>query len=150
MPAGALSALGLGLDPGGRFWMRADPVHLRADRDRVLLFPSHGFTLEADEAEQLGAALERHFADLFELRVLRPDVWVLGTAAEAALQSKPPLELADLARVPVYEPRELYSDLTGRDPAQDARPFQFKRVAVAELRRYDGLEALQLEPPLDR
>ena len=63
---------------------------------------------------------------------------------------EPPLELADLARVPVYEPRELYSDLTGRDPAQDARPFQFKRVAVAELRRYDGLEALQLEPPLDR
>ena len=39
LPAGALTALALGLDPGERFWLRADPVHLRADRtqprDRV-------------------------------------------------------------------------------------------------------------------
>src|SRR5262249_34362100 len=45
LPAGALSALALGVDPGDRFWLRADPVHLRADRDRLLLFPSPAFAI---------------------------------------------------------------------------------------------------------
>ena len=42
LPAGALSALARGLEPGAGHWLRADPVHLRADRDRVLLIPSAG------------------------------------------------------------------------------------------------------------
>jgi hypothetical protein len=101
LPAGALSALGSGIDPGDRFWLRADPVHLRADRDRLLLFPGQGLALAAAEAELLADALMRHFADRFMLRVLRPDVWVLeirqefpSETGEAALHSKPPLELA--------------------------------------------------------
>ena len=93
LPAGALTALALGVDPGDRFWMRADPVHLRADRDRLLLFPAQGFALGAAEAEQLGAALDRHFSDRFLLKVLRPDVWVLETQIEAAFESKLPIEL---------------------------------------------------------
>jgi len=94
LPAGALTVLGHGIDPGERFWLRADPVHLRADRDRLLLFPGQGLALTAAEAGLLGEALMRHFADRYTLRVLRPDVWVLETASAAELHSKPPLELA--------------------------------------------------------
>jgi hypothetical protein len=93
LPAGALTALALGIDPGERFWLRADPVHLRADRDRLLLFPSPAFALEMEEAEQLAGALERHFADRFELKVLRPDLWVIATAQDARVGAKAPLEL---------------------------------------------------------
>jgi hypothetical protein len=94
LPAGALSALAFGLDPGVHFWIRADPVHLRAERDRLVLFPSASFALEAAEAEQLGAALAGHFSDRFALKVLRPDLWVVQTETEADLRTKPPLELA--------------------------------------------------------
>jgi hypothetical protein len=94
LPAGALTALALGIDPGSRFWLRADPVHLRADRDRLLLFPGQGLALAAAEAELLADALMRHFADRFTLRVLQPEAWVLETDGEAELHSKPPLELA--------------------------------------------------------
>jgi hypothetical protein len=94
IPAGALTALALGIDPGTRYWLRADPVHLRADRDRLLLFPNQGFSLPAEEAEQLGAALTRHFSDQFTLRIPRPDAWLLETAIEAEADAKPPIELA--------------------------------------------------------
>src|SRR5689334_10324271 len=93
LPAGALSALALGVDPGDRFWLRADPVHLRADRDRLLLFPSPAFAIGMEESAQLAGALVRHFADLFELKVLRPDLWVIAAAEDARLGSKAPLEL---------------------------------------------------------
>ena len=93
LPAGALTALALGIDPGNRYWLRADPVHLRADRDRLLLFPSQGFALDGKEAEQLGAALMQHFSDRFALKVLRPDVWVIETAVETAAEAKAPIEL---------------------------------------------------------
>lgn len=93
LPAGALSALGAGLDPGDSYWLRADPVHLRADRDRLLLFPSHAFPLSGEEADLLRDALDRHFSDRFVLKAPRPDAWVLQTEIEADLQAKPPLEL---------------------------------------------------------
>lgn len=94
LPAGALTALGAGLDPGGHYWLRADPVHLRADRDRLLLFPSHAFALGRAEADLLREALDRHFSDRFLLKAPRPDVWVLQTEIETPLQDKPPLALA--------------------------------------------------------
>jgi hypothetical protein len=93
LPAGALAALALGLEPGERFWLRADPVHLRADRDRLLLFPSPAFALASEESAQLAGALERHFSGLFELKALRPDLWVIATADETPLGAKAPLEL---------------------------------------------------------
>ena len=33
-PSGTLTALAHGVDPGAQRWVRADPVHLRAARDR--------------------------------------------------------------------------------------------------------------------
>ena len=94
LPAGALSALACGQDPGDHTWLRADPVHLRADRDRLLLIPSQAFAVTAAESEQLAAALNRHFADEFMLLALRPDVWTLQARSKTEIKAQPPIELA--------------------------------------------------------
>jgi hypothetical protein len=94
LPAGALSALTGGLDPGAGHWLRADPVHLRADRDRVLLIPSAGFAIAADEAQSLCDALNRHFADQFSLHALAPDRWGLCARSAIGLRARAPIEIA--------------------------------------------------------
>lgn len=44
-------------------WLRADPVHVRIDRDRALLFDANAFALEQSEANALVATLNQHFAE---------------------------------------------------------------------------------------
>ena len=132
LPAGALSALGLGVDPGDRFWLRADPVHLRADRDRLLLFPSQGFAFSDAEAEQLGGALLRHFSDRFSLKVLRADVWVLCTDGEAELHSKPPIELAGQNVDPNLPEKRWHALLNEMQMAMYQHPVNTEREAHGE------------------
>lgn len=93
LPAGALTALACGLEPGAAHWMRADPVHLRADRDRVLLFPAGAFGLAPEEAEALAAALNAHYAGQFTLHALRPDAWCLQGGSEIPVSARPPVEI---------------------------------------------------------
>lgn len=57
-PIAAISAVFDGLGEG--CWLRADPVHLRLQRDQMLLLPNHG--INADEAGQMCAFLNEHFA----------------------------------------------------------------------------------------
>jgi hypothetical protein len=94
LPAGALTALAFEQDGGAAHWLRADPVHLRADRDRLLLLPSAGFELSMDEAQQLCAALNGHFSAQFTLHAFSPDRWGLRSEAAMDLRTRPPLELA--------------------------------------------------------
>lgn len=51
-----------GGEPGNAYWLRADPVHLRVERDRLLLVESSLFDLSLPEAQALVASLNRHFA----------------------------------------------------------------------------------------
>ncbi len=90
LPAGALTAGA----PG--FWLRADPVHLRVLRDRVVIVPLAG--LAADYAATLVGALNRHFAGRHEFRAPHPDRWVMSSAP-APLEAPPARALAgaDLA-----------------------------------------------------
>lgn len=44
-------------------WLRADPVHIRIDRDRALLFDAGAFDLEQAEANALTQTLNQHFAE---------------------------------------------------------------------------------------
>jgi hypothetical protein len=69
LPTIALS--GEGIDPGDAAWFRADPVHLLAGMRSLTLFDSRHLDPEADEAAQLVAALNRHFAG--EIEFLAPD-----------------------------------------------------------------------------
>ena len=57
-PVAPISAAFDGLGEG--CWLRADPVHLRLQRDQLILLPEVG--VNAEEAGQLCAALNEHFA----------------------------------------------------------------------------------------
>jgi hypothetical protein len=92
LPAGALTAHAFGEQPA--CWLRADPVHLRADRDRLLLIPSAGFEITAAEARELCAELDRLFAAQFTLHAFAPDHWGLRANAAMSLATRPPLETA--------------------------------------------------------
>ncbi len=61
-PVAPFSWLGDGGEAGARYWLRADPVHLRAERDAVLLVDARHFTLEPESASALIDALNAHFA----------------------------------------------------------------------------------------
>ena len=56
-PVASISAAFDGLQEG--FWLRADPVHLRLQRDQMLLIPN--VDISADEAKQVCASLNEHF-----------------------------------------------------------------------------------------
>ena len=58
VPIASISAAFDGLGEG--CWLRADPVHLRLQRDQLILLPD--VEIRADEAVQLCASLNRHFA----------------------------------------------------------------------------------------
>ncbi|HTQ76947.1 MAG TPA: hypothetical protein VMI15_02890 [Burkholderiales bacterium] len=97
LPAGALTALAAGEAPGSALWLRADPVHLRADRDRVLLLPAHAFGIDAAEAQALAAALAPLLAGELSLFAFGPEQWCLrvdAAGAEAGASLLPPIALA--------------------------------------------------------
>jgi hypothetical protein len=61
-----VAPLTLAIDGGevaDAYWLRADPVHLKVDRDRLLMIESALFDLNGDEAQALVSALNMHFAD---------------------------------------------------------------------------------------
>jgi hypothetical protein len=51
-----------GGDPEDAYWLRADPVHLRAHRDRLVLADSSAFEISREEADAFIEALNAHFA----------------------------------------------------------------------------------------
>lgn len=59
-------------------WLRADPVHLRADRDRALLFDASVLNLRMDEAQALVDALNGLYrADGYSFVAATPSRWYL-------------------------------------------------------------------------
>lgn len=94
LPAGALTAGEAG------FWVRADPVHYRVLRDRIVMLPVPG--IEPAYAAALLETLNAHFAGQAEFRAPRPDAWVMRTAP-APLEAPPPAQAAGVdlaARLP--------------------------------------------------
>jgi hypothetical protein len=62
---------------GDAYWLRADPVHLRVMRDRIVLADSGAIEVSRQEADALAAAIGQHFgADLTPLP-LHPRRWYL-------------------------------------------------------------------------
>jgi hypothetical protein len=75
-PVAPLTLLADGITPAAETWMRADPVHLRIERDHIQLFDHHAFKLEQSEADDLVAALNRHFAaDGIAFQAPHPTRW---------------------------------------------------------------------------
>ncbi len=94
LAAGALTLLAHGGDPQGELWARADPVHLRIMRDRILLVPSAGFSIAREEAHALCDALNRHFAGRLELLAPHPEQWCARVSEELDIETGSPLQMA--------------------------------------------------------
>ena len=60
------------------WWLRADPVHLRPERDRLVLTDSQKLDITRDEANGLVAEIMEHYkADGWLLKAARPGRWYL-------------------------------------------------------------------------
>jgi hypothetical protein len=96
--AGALTLIAAGGEPGADVWTRADPVHLRLMRDRLVLVPPAALRIARDEAEALAGALNAHFAERLEFQVVDERRWVarLPAAIEVAAQAPLPLSGCDV------------------------------------------------------
>lgn len=90
-PAGALSRLGRGDEPGDGDWERADPVHLHLLRDRIVLVPAEAFELAAEEAQALCATLNVHFAGRLRFEPMEPRRWCarLENGLDGAAEQSP-------------------------------------------------------------
>jgi hypothetical protein len=132
LPAGALSAHAAGLDAAAGHWLRADPVHLRADRDRLLLIPAEGFSIAAAEAAALAEALGKHYANEFSLHVLRPDLWCLRSPGEMAVRARPPLEIAGRDVDPELPDQRFHALLNEMQMALYQHPVNTAREARGE------------------
>jgi hypothetical protein len=131
LPAGALTALACGQAPGPQAWLRADPVHLRADRDRLILVPSQAFSVSAAEAEALAGVLAPLLAGKFTLFALQPESWCLRIEGENAstASNKPPVELAGANVDPHLPPKEWLPLLTEIQMALYGHPVNTAREA---------------------
>ena len=88
--ASVSAAADLDADPGG-WWLRADPVHLRADRDTLVLAGGESVTLTDDEAARLAAELEPVFAPLgWRLHVGHPRRWYLRLSHDPGVRTHDP------------------------------------------------------------
>ncbi len=80
-------------DPGGDasgYWLHADPVHLRPDRDQLLLFDARHLDLHPEEAEALAAEFNAHFgADGLRLQAPVPDRWYLRLDSDPDIRTTP-------------------------------------------------------------
>lgn len=94
-PIAPLTLVADGGEPGTAYWLRADPVHLRLHRDRLLLADSHAFPVSQSEADALTGALNAHFApEGLRFSAPRPDRWYLRLEADPQITTHPLDEVA--------------------------------------------------------
>ena len=93
-PAGKLTLAAAGREAGAYCWARADPVHLRLMRDRLIVAPPPAFPLSLEEAEALAEALNRHFGERLSLVVIEPARWCARLDRHFVFNAVSPLEAA--------------------------------------------------------
>ena len=78
-PTGAVNGLADGLQRDQRFWFQINPVSLRPDQDRLLLFDSFDLDFTLAESKALAALFNQHFsAEGWHLEVVTPHRWYLA------------------------------------------------------------------------
>jgi len=70
---------------GEAYWLRADPVHLRVMRDRIVLADSDTLELTQPEADALTAAIDQHFGAGLSPIACHPKRWYLRLDAAPRL-----------------------------------------------------------------
>lgn len=87
-PHGALSRVGDGFGGDDRYWFLAEPVLLRPDKDRLLLFDSRELSFSAAEAEVLARLCTEHFRDEgMRLEIADAHRWYLSTHSMPSLKT---------------------------------------------------------------
>jgi len=77
----------------GRWWLRADPVHLRASMGDLTLVDSSDLRVAMDEAEALTAEINTQLGEpALCLQALTPDRWYLGLDEAPRLVTEAPWE----------------------------------------------------------
>lgn len=95
LPAAALSWLGDTGHPADGHLLRADPVHLHPDRDRLLLFDGGQLAISPAESGQLTAALSDYFSEQgMTLSAPRPERGYLHLPTPVAMQTRAPVEIS--------------------------------------------------------
>ena len=94
LPVAAVTrALDIGVIDKG-WWLRADPVHLRPERDRLILLDAQLVPLSQEEATRLAAeVLEHYAADGWALKAPRPGRWYLKPPRAARIVTTPLAEV---------------------------------------------------------
>jgi hypothetical protein len=75
------------------YWLRADPVHLRVMRDRIVLAGSDALLLSREEADAIADSIGQHFGAGLSPSPLHPQRWYLRFP-EAPRLSTTPLSVA--------------------------------------------------------
>lgn len=89
-PSAALCRLAEGAAADTGYWLHADPVLLKPDMDRLLLFDGRSLEIAPEEAEALGELILGHFADQgWRLEQAAPDRWYLRLPEAPALATHP-------------------------------------------------------------
>ncbi len=95
LPLAPHALRGDGVDPGNDCWMRADPVHLRVHRDRLVLVDATRLALTPADTQEFIAALNAHFApEGIRFSAPTPQRWYLKLATEPRLRTTPTAEAA--------------------------------------------------------
>lgn len=77
-------------DAGEDWWLRADPVHLLADRDRIVMAGNAPLVLSVEECRAFAAELNAHFtADGWDLRAPNAQRWYLRLPRAPRLRTVP-------------------------------------------------------------
>lgn len=71
------------------YWLRADPVHLRVMRDRIVLLAADDIPLSQDEADALADAVAAHFGAELSPKPVRPHHWYVRLPHPPSLTTTP-------------------------------------------------------------
>lgn len=88
-PVAPYTLLADGGSPERHFWMRADPAHLRASHNSLILAGS-GFDVSHEEAAALTETLNRHFGEAMLFQAIEPTRWHVRLAQAPDMQTTPP------------------------------------------------------------
>ena len=78
-----------GGDAGAHYWLRADPVHLRVMRDRIVLASPDELRLTQPDAEALAHSIGEHFGPAFRPQTLHSARWYLRLDQPPRLHTTP-------------------------------------------------------------
>ena len=76
-------------EAGAYYWLRADPVHLRVMRDRIVLADSGVLGLSRAEADALAHSISNHFGAAFSPQPLHSARWYLRLDQAPRLRTTP-------------------------------------------------------------